>query len=220
MPEETVDTEQVEVEVEEVQEVVEPVARQMRNVNATDEEGKLLWHPRDYVVKLRGESQDRRNVIKERDTEITSLQQQLQERADADEQVRLTQLEENDQFKELATEWQNKHETLEQQLADQQLGMLRVNIANEFGLPTELADRLIGENEENIRQDAERLTTLFVQTEEEPQTPQQMTTTPVIPGNTPPLRDDAARHADYFVGSKPSSVFDMEQVVKHTSKNT
>ncbi len=217
MPEKTVDTEQIEVVESEVE---EPTARQMRDVSKKDEDGNLLFLPRDYVVKLRGESQDRRNVIKERDTEIASLQGQLQERVDADEQTRLTQLEEDNQFKELATEWQGKHEALEQQLADQQLGMLRVNIANELGLPAELADRLIGENEENIRQDAERLTTLFVQTEEEPQTPQQMTTTPVVPGSTPPIRDDAARRADYFVGHKPSPVFNLERDVKHTSKNT
>jgi hypothetical protein len=182
-------------------------SRQMRNVNAVDNDGNLQWFPRDHVTQLRGESEKRRLQVRERDEQIAELQRTVDERNAADDEARLAQLSEQEKFQELANEYQQKFEGLQAENAQQQVQMLRLRVAGEVGLPSELADRLIGDTEELIRQDAERLAELVVR-EVEPQK-QQMKTEQVVPGGGAPARDDEARRAEYFGKTNSSSVFDI-----------
>jgi hypothetical protein len=195
--------------------VTEPKSRQMRDVNGVDEEGNLRWFPREHVTGLRGESEKRRLQVRERDTQIATLQKTIDDRNAADEELRLTQLSEQEKFQELANEWQNKFEGLQAENAQQQIEILRIRVAGEVGLPSELADRLVGETEELIRQDAERLAELVIK---EVDTPESRTrTTQVVPGGGPPVRDDEARRREYFGKTTVSSVFDVNSdSVRHS----
>jgi hypothetical protein len=186
-------------------------SRMMRDVNGVDEEGNLRWYPREHVAELRGESQRRRQQLREREEEVARLQAAVNERDAADEATRLALLQEQEQYQELASEWQQKFESLQAESAQQQVTMLRMRVAGEVGLPSELADRLRGDDEETIRADAERLATLVVREEDTQPQPQVLRTTQAVPGGGPPARDDAMRRAEYFGREQKSSVFDVKE---------
>lgn len=206
-------------QVDPVIETPEPVARQMRNVNAVDDDGHLQWFPRDAVTKLRGESEGRRLQLRERDEAIAELQTTVDTRNAADEEARIALLTEQEKYQELATEYQQKFEGLQAENAQQQIQMLKLRIAGEVNLPSELADRLIGDTEELIRQDAGRLAELVVK-EEDPKK-QPLRTTQAVPGGEDSATDDEERRARFFGNTNASSVFDAgPNSVTHSSKTT
>lgn len=199
-----------------ISDVVEPVQHQMQNIHSVDEDGNLNWFPRDVVTKLRGESEKRRLQLREREEKITTLEQAVTERETVEETARIAQLQEQEKFQELANEYQQKYEDVQTEMVQRDIQLMRMRVAGEVGLPSELADRLIGETEESIRQDAERLAELVAVVPDNTQQP--MRTTQVVPGGGTPARTDEDRRREYFSKSGSSSVFpdDTEGHITHS----
>jgi len=113
---------------------------------------------RDYVEELRAENARRRVRARELAQELERLRQQMKEREE-------NELAEQQQWRTLADKRQKELEELRQQLRAREVALLRTRIASEYGLTVvineetgeTLGDRLRGENEDELRADAQRL---------------------------------------------------------------
>ena len=86
-----------------------------------------------------------------------------QEAFDAAVEARLEQ-----ERQTIAGNYQNQLETLQNQIAAHQRSESKLKVAREIGLPFEVAERLNGETEDELRRDAENLKRIFNLQVEEP----------------------------------------------------
>lgn len=107
----------------------------------------LPTEAQEYIRQLRDEAAKHR-------TNAQTLKTQLQGIED-------DQLKANQKWEELAQKRQDRIAELEGQLASQALAMLRVKVAQEVGLPAELAERLQGDDEKALKKDAEAMLKLL-----------------------------------------------------------
>lgn len=84
----------------------------------------------------------------------SELEKRLAEIEDAQKKATDAQLAEQNKWKELA-------EKREQELTDERLSRLRLKVALDNELPTDIADRLVGKDDAELRADAERLKALL-----------------------------------------------------------
>lgn len=101
----------------------------------------------DYIRQLRDEAAKHRTSAK-------ALADKLQ----GFEEERLKQ---SQQWEQLASKRAERIAELEQQVTSQELALLRMKVAQEAGLPSELAARLQGEDEKALKKDAEALLKLL-----------------------------------------------------------
>lgn len=163
------------------------------------------------VQKARREAADTRVKLRE-------IEKQLQESATQKQLEEEKQMQEQNKWQELAEKRAQELQTLQQQMQDMQSNMLRTQIAAEFKLPAELAKRLQGSSEDELREDAQALSQLIqVQqaTEQPPaQQPQQQqqprwqnNITPAAPGGKPVSETDAQRFARLYGRNNASAAF-------------
>lgn len=81
-----------------------------------------------------------------------------EERATADANMRLKQQEDH----QLAEQYQAELETLRTKAAEAELTALRVKVAAEAGIPAQMAARLVGLTEDELKADAEGLRALLI----------------------------------------------------------
>ncbi len=100
----------------------------------------------------------------------TEAEAGLKARDDAKTAAEKKALEDQNKFKELYETEVKSHDETKGTLATRDQDALRVKIGSELGLSPELASRLVGEDEEAIRQDGEKLAeTLGIEQDEETQ---------------------------------------------------
>lgn len=114
----------------------------------------------------------------------------VEESASKAETQRLT---EQGEFKRLYEEASTQLQQLRDELKASQVVALRAKVASELGIPPQLAERLQGESEEELRLDAEKLKAVIPAASG---TPKQMTVG--VPGGRPAAETDAQRRARLF----------------------
>ena len=87
----------------------------------------------------------------------TAAEASLKERDQAKTEAEKKALEDQNKFKELYEKEVEAHGETKGTLASRDHEALRLKIGSELGLSPELASRLVGEDEETVRQDGERL---------------------------------------------------------------
>jgi hypothetical protein len=115
----------------------------------------------DYIKALRGEAAQHR-------TNAQSLKASLQQIADEKVAAEEAKLKEAQEWEKLAEKRMAKIAELEADVLEKELAMLRVKIAQEAGLPAELADRLQGDDEKALKKDAKALLTVLKVDPEKP----------------------------------------------------
>lgn len=111
-----------------------------------DRIGRAKDQARENEEKLKNEIADLKKGIADRDSQITELTEK--QNGHADDVARLTS-----------------------EIAGHKLREIKHQIAHEFGLPYELADRLSGDNEESLKADAETLKGLITTNKPETRPP-------------------------------------------------
>lgn len=139
--------------------------------------------PADYVKQLREEAKQYRVQMKEMQAKMTQFEQQ---QAIAEE----GKLAEQSRWQELAEKREKELLELKQSLESERKAALRSRIATEFNLPPQLADRLAGSNEDELRADAEALAKLMPSN---PQTPVTRQTTQIPAGSASTNREQWIR---------------------------
>jgi hypothetical protein len=91
---------------------------------------------------------------------------------------------------------------MQKRLQEKEKNELRLSVALELGLPKELAVRLVGSTEEELRKDGEALKALIPS--QSPQTPKRQNTTPT-PGGAPVGETDEQKRARLFGGGNTSN---------------
>jgi hypothetical protein len=144
-PQGQVPEENAEVETPEGEEPNQEVVEEGNQEDPSKEETSPLWegisedHPvREEIKKLRKEAADRRTTAQQAKAEADTLREKLG-KAKTPEEVQ-----------ELVNDYEGKVSAL-------QATMLRTQIANEFRLPADLAELLKGEDEEELKAHAEKL---------------------------------------------------------------
>lgn len=157
------------------------------------------------IQKLRRENAAARQAEK-RLAELEAAQREADEKrlADANE------------WKTLAEQRAQKLAELEVQARDAELKALRVSIAAELGLPAKWADRLKGDTEEALRQDAAELKESLPSQPQQPPAPGARTpTTTTVPGGKPAGETDAQRRARLFGGNSTMFAPRADGVIYH-----
>lgn len=99
---------------------------------------------------------ERETVARQYETKITEL-----EKASSEKDRKITdfekQIEENNKQLETSREMAGRVKELEEKNRAYETNSVKMRIAREVGLPFELADRISGEEEKAIREDAEKL---------------------------------------------------------------
>lgn len=147
------------------------------------EENEPDTFSREYVQKLRSENAARRTAQRE-------LEARLKAFTDEQEAQENKRLEEQQKWQELAEKRQQELEALQAKQREAELLALRTNIAKDVGLPETIVNRIQGDDEETIRQDAQALyEALGLGDEPEPKQPtprrSQGNVTTAIPGGEP-----------------------------------
>jgi hypothetical protein len=138
----------------------------------------------EEIQKLRGEAKDNRLAL----DGLKKTLEEVQKKPSADPV----------QVEELAT----KLIDMQKRLQEKEANELRLSVALELGLPKELAVRLVGSTEEELRKDGEALKALIPS--QSPQTPKRQNTTPT-PGGAPVGETDEQKRARLFGGGNTSN---------------
>lgn len=104
----------------------------------------------DYVKGLRDEAAGWRTKLRDAEKQLQALAAEADKRKTAE-------LEANKEFEALAGQYKAELEALRGEVKSRDLALLRTRIGTELGLPAALAERLIGEDEDSIRADAEKV---------------------------------------------------------------
>jgi hypothetical protein len=139
----------------------------------------------EEIQKLRKEAAASRKVATER------------EKAAADAEK--TKLQEQGEFKKLYEEANAELQKLRDELKTSQVQALRQKVASELGIPPQLAERLKGDTEDEMRQDAETIKAAIPQ-QPASGTQNRQTTTPV-PGGRATGETDAQRRERLYGSS-------------------
>jgi Sec-independent protein translocase protein TatA len=140
------------------------------------------------IQDLRKEAAEYRVKAKEAD--------EARRKRDADEaEAGKAKLREEKKYDELVKQLEAEKAAREAEL----LALRRRAIASEAGLPAELAARLVGTTDDEIKADAEALKKLLPAAAP---TPSGKTTTTAVPGGTPARETDEQRRARIFGGGK------------------
>lgn len=132
--------------------------------------------PADYVKGLREEAKQYRLQVKEMQAKLAQFEQS---QAKAEE----TKLAEQSRWQELAEKREKELQELKSALETERKTALRSRIASEFKLPPQLADRLSGDTEEELKADAEALAQL-IPANPQPQASRQTTQIPAGSAST------------------------------------
>lgn len=108
----------------------------------------------DYVKGLRDEAAGWRTKLRDAEKQLQALAAEADKRKTAE-------LEANKEFEALAGQYKAELEALRGEVKSRDLALLRTRIGTELGLPTALAERLTGEDEDSIRADAEKIRALM-----------------------------------------------------------
>jgi len=164
------------------------------------------------ILKVRGEAAKAR-------TDKHAAETALQTKLTAEQQAEQQRLIDEKKYQDLYEQEKAKREASEAQVRTAQLDALRITVGAAAGLPVELAARLVGTTEEELKADADKLKALLPlppgQTPA-PGAPRQ-TTTP-IPGGAPAGETDDQRR-NRLRGGGAASVFAGGQVVDVQRKN-
>lgn len=128
----------------------------------------------------------------------------------AAQEAERTRLAEQGQYQKLYEEANAQLQQLRDELKASQVAALRSKVASELGIPPQLAERLRGETEEEMKQDAESLKAVIPQPSASGTQPKQ--TTVGVPGGRPAAETDAQRLAR-LTKRQGSSAFDGGGVV-------
>lgn len=145
------------------------------------------------LKKLREENASHRKAAKEAKDALDAKQK-------ADEEAESKRLTEQGDFKKLYETGQKTIETLTTELTS----LRRKLVAAEFGLPAEIAARLQGETEDDLRKDAETLKAILpAQTQ---QNAGRSANTTTVPGGSPAKETDAQRR-ERLTGRSGAGIF-------------
>lgn len=120
------------------------------------------------------------NRFKEKNEEVKQLKDQLRKYQEDDQKRNEESMKEQNKWKELFVQ-------KEAELKSERSTRLKLQVATEKGLPVEIASRLIGETEDEIRADAEKMASLL-----KVQTNQTTTKTPGVP----PVKENKTNEFD------------------------
>lgn len=152
--------------------------------------------PAEYVKQLREEAKQYRVQLKEMQSKMSQFEQM---QAQAEE----SKLAEQSRWQELAEKRERELVELKSSLEKERQIALRSRIASEYKLPPQLADRLAGNTEEELKADAEALAQLIPSN---PQPQAARSTTQIPAGNASTNREEFvrnwinARRGDYEAG--------------------
>lgn len=132
--------------------------------------------PADYVKQLREEAKTYRLQVKE-------MQSKLQELDSVRAKEEETKLADQARWKELAEKREAELAELKGTLERERMELLKSRISAEFNLPPQLAARLTGSTEEELRADAQGLSEL-IPAPSQPQTSRQTTQIPAGEANS------------------------------------
>jgi len=135
--------------------------------------------------------------LRKENAEHRKAKQSAESAAQEAERARLA---EQGEFKKLYEEANAQLQQLRDELKASQVQALRSKVASELGIPPQLAERLRGETEEEMKQDAESLKAV-IPTPSASGTPRTQTTVGV-PGGRPAAETDAQRRARLFGGGQ------------------
>jgi hypothetical protein len=112
----------------------------------------------EEAKKLRSEAQNLRKRLK--DAEATAQAAEARQR-ELDE----AKAKEEGRYKELLEAREKELAEIQKQITDRDLKDKRTALARKHSLPDEIADRLVGETDDEIEEDAKRLARLFAKTD-------------------------------------------------------
>lgn len=110
--------------------------------------------PADYVKQLREEAKQYRLQMKDMQTKMAQFEQ-------AQRQSEEQKMAEQSRWQELAEKREKELLEIKESLESERRTALRARIASEYNLPPQLAERLAGATEEELKADAESLAKLI-----------------------------------------------------------
>lgn len=135
----------------------------------------------------------RREAAKYR-TEKNAAETKLNQKLTAEQQAEQDRLAEQNEFKTLWEQEKTKREAAEAASQKAALDALRVTVGTAYGLPVELAARLVGATEDELKADAEKLKGFVVPSDgKTPQGERRQTTSPIPDGGLAKETDDQRR---------------------------
>lgn len=143
--------------------------------------------PAEYVKQLREEAKQYRLQMKDMQTKMAQFEQM---QAQAEEQ----EMAEQSRWQELAEKREKELLEIKQSLESERRTALRARIASEYNLPPQLAERLAGNTEEELKADAESLAKL-IPANPQPQASRQTTQIPA--GSASTNREEFVRNWIY-----------------------
>lgn len=178
-----------------------------KNIKTLDEALSALADARDEAAKRR---------IKENE-----LQAQIEQINAEQRKGKEKELAEQQRWQELAEQREKELQTIQAQLEAERKAGQRSRIALEAGLPAMLQDRIKGDDEDAMRDDAKKLAELFRAAQaasdsaqddkpeptEQPDNEARRRTTTAAPGGRPVGKTDEDRKSEYFKGKADSPIF-------------
>ena len=161
------------------------------DVGASTSSAEAKTFDEKYVRELRAEAAKYRKELQEVKT------WREQQEADARQRQEAEALQQG-KYKELLDAREKELTDLRVQIAQRDLDVLKMKIANEYSLPPALASRLQGTNEDELKQDAEALKAIIppkadatADAPATPPVPQRPPTTTPLPGGQPSTNQEA-----------------------------
>ena len=153
--------------------------------------------PAEHVKELREENAKRRRQLRETEEQLKDTRKRL-EAIEAQAATKQEQeLAEQGKYKDLLEKREKELADIQAKMKATELSNMRLKIANELGIPVALAERLRGDNEDELREDADKLMEVITppDSDEQPTRARRQTTTTALPDGTPVNETAAQRIA-------------------------